>query len=93
MQAGTGYRILFDSGITTRDFAGTLSFNDAYLGGQIKACSRALMESGLMNYREEKLDEAIAIWKKALFFDPDNKNIKNACETATAQLQQLKQLK
>ena len=51
------------------------------------------MASGLRKYREEKLDEAIAIWKKALFFDPDNKNVKNAYETATAQLHQLKQLK
>lgn len=92
-EAGIDYSILFESGITTRDFVGTLSFDDDYLSGQIKACSKNLMESGLRKYREEKLDEAIAIWKKALFFDPDNRNVKNACETATAQLHQLKQIK
>lgn len=92
-EAGIDYGILFESGITTRDFAGTLSFDDDYLSRQIKACSKSLMESGLMKYREEKLDDAIAIWKKALFFDPDNRNVKNAFDTATAQLQQLKQIK
>ena len=92
-EAGIDYSILFESGITTRDFAGMLSFDDDYLSRQIKACSKTLMESGLMKYRAEKLDEAIAIWKKALVFDPDNRNIKNAFETATAQRQKLKQLK
>lgn len=92
-EAGIDYSVLFESGITTRDFAGTLSFDDDYLSRQIKACSKALMESGLMKYRAEKLDEAIAIWKKALAFDPDNRNIRNAFDTATAQLQKLKQLK
>jgi len=92
-EAGVDYSILFDSGITKRDFAETLSFDDDYLSRQIKACSKVLMESGLMKYRAEKLDEAIAIWKKALFFDPDNRNIKSAFETATEQLQHLKQIK
>ena len=92
-EAGIDYSILFESGITTRDFAGTLSFNDDYLSLHIHACSKDLMESGLMKYREEKIGEAIAIWKKALAFDPDNKNVKNAFETATAQLQRLKKIK
>ncbi|HYA85798.1 MAG TPA: hypothetical protein VEI57_01880 [Nitrospirota bacterium] len=91
--AGIDYSILLESGITTREFAGTLSFDDNYLSRQIKACSKALMESGLKKYREERLDEAIVIWKKALFFDRDNRNIKNALETATAQMQQLNQIR
>ena len=92
-EAGIDYHILFESGITRRDFAAKLSFDDNYLSRQIKACSRALMESGLIKYREEKLDEAIAIWEKALFFDPDNRNVKKAHDTAIVQLQKLKQLK
>jgi tetratricopeptide (TPR) repeat protein len=92
-EAGSDYGVLFGSGITTRDFAGSLSFDDDYLGRQIKGCSKALMESGLMNYRAEKLDDAIAIWKKILQFDPGNKTAQNAYDTATAQLQQLKHIK
>jgi tetratricopeptide (TPR) repeat protein len=92
-EAGSIYNILFESGITTRDFAQSLSFDDDYLNEQIGLCSKALMENGLMKYREEKLDEAIVIWKKALAFDPENTAIKNALETATQQLQKLKSMK
>jgi tetratricopeptide (TPR) repeat protein len=92
-EAGSMYNILFESGITTRDFAQSLSFDDDYLNGQISLCSKTLMENGLMKYREEKLDEAIVIWKKALAFDPENTGVKNAIETATQQLQKLKSLK
>lgn len=92
-EAGKIYNTLFESGITTRDFAQSLSFDDDDLQGRITLCSKALMENGLMKYREEKLEEAIAIWKKALDFDPENTSIKNALETATLQLQKLKSLK
>jgi tetratricopeptide (TPR) repeat protein len=92
-QAGSIYNTLFESGITTRDFAQSLSFDDDYLTEQISLCSKALMENGLMKYREEKLEEAIVIWKKALVFDPENTGVKNAIETATLQLQKLKSLK
>ncbi len=92
-EAGSIYRTLFESGITTRDFAQSLTFDDEYLSKQIKACSKTLMEIGLMKYREEKLDEAIAIWKKILAFDLENKNVRSAIDTATVQLQQLKNLK
>jgi len=92
-EAGSAYRNLFESGITTRDFAQALSFDDNELMRKIKACSESLMEIGLMRYREEKLEEAIAVWKKALAFDADNRNVRNAIDTATVQLQQLKTLR
>lgn len=91
--AGSLYLVLFESCITTRNFAGSLSFNDGYLGGQIKACSKALTEIGLVKYREEKLDEAISIWQKVLAFDRDNKGVMKAIHTATRQLQKLKNFK
>ncbi len=92
-EAGNIYNTLFESGITTRDFAHSLSFDDDYLSGQINLCSKALLENGLRKYREEKLDEAIGIWKTALVFDPENTGVKNAIETATQQLQKLNSLK
>jgi tetratricopeptide (TPR) repeat protein len=92
-EAGSAYRNLFESGITTRDFAQALSFDDDVLIRIIKTCSKSLMEIGLMRYREAKLEEAIAIWKKALAFDADNRNVRNAIDTATVQLQQLKTLR
>jgi tetratricopeptide (TPR) repeat protein len=92
-EAGSVYRNLFESGITTRDFSEALSFNDDDLMRKIKACSASLMELGLMRYREQKLEEAIAVWKKALAFDTNNRNVRNAIDTATVQLQQLKTLR
>ena len=92
-EAGNIYAALSEGGIAARDLAQSLSFNDDYVSTQLNLCSKALMENGLMKYREEKLDEAIAIWKKALLFDPENKGIKKAVETATMQLQNLKNLK
>jgi tetratricopeptide (TPR) repeat protein len=91
--AGSAYRNLFESGITTRDFSQALSFNDDELIRKIKACSDSLMELGLMRYREQKLEEAISVWKKALAFDTNNRNVRNAIDTATVQLQQLKTLR
>jgi len=91
--AGNIYTILFESGITTRDFARSLSFNDDYLSSQIGLCSKSLMEAGLTKYREGKLEDAISVWKKALAFDQGNKDIKNAIDTATTQLQNLKNIK
>jgi tetratricopeptide (TPR) repeat protein len=92
-EAGNIYTLLFESGITTRDFAGSLSFDDDYLSNQIAHSSKALLEAGLTKYREGKLEDAIAVWKKALAFDQDNKDIKSAIDTATTQLQNLKNIK
>ncbi|MCK9419824.1 MAG: hypothetical protein M0R70_10650 [Nitrospirae bacterium] len=92
-EAGNIYNTLFESGITTRDFSQALSFDDDYLNGQMKACSKALLEAGLTSYREGKLEDAIAVWKKALVFDRDNMDIKNMIDTATTQLQNLKNIK
>ena len=32
-----------------------------------------LTERGLKKYREENLEDAIALWEKVLLFDPDNR--------------------
>jgi tetratricopeptide (TPR) repeat protein len=91
--AGDIYKALFDSGITTRDFAPSLSFDDEYLNRQMKGCAKGLLEAGLTKYREGKLEDAISTWKKALAFDQDSKDIKGAIDTATTQLQNLKNIK
>ena len=91
-EAGSIYNTLIESGITKRDFASSLSFDQDYLTGQMHACSKTLLEAGLTTYRDGKLEDAISIWKKAQVFDHDNKEIKGAIETATTQLQNLKNL-
>ena len=91
--AGNIYKTLYESGITAGDFAPSLSFDDEYLNRQMKACAKGLLEAGLTKYREGKLEDAISVWKKALVFDQDSKDIKSAIDTATTQLLNLKNLK
>jgi tetratricopeptide (TPR) repeat protein len=92
-EAGSTYRLLFESGITTRDLAYMLTFDDSYLGAKIAVCSRSLTEAGFLKYREDKLEEAIAQWKQVIAFDANNKDVKSAIDRATIQLQQLNSLK
>jgi tetratricopeptide (TPR) repeat protein len=93
IEAGNIYNALLEGGILKQDFVNSLSFNEDYLNGQKIACSKALLEAGLTTYRDGKLEDAISIWKKAQVFDRDNKDIKSAIETATTQLQNLKNIK
>lgn len=92
-EAGSSYTILVKSAITDKNFARALSFDTDYLNQRIKGCSKGLLETGLVHYRQGKLDEAISLWRKAITFDPDNKEAKDAIDTATVQLQNLKQIK
>lgn len=91
-EAGSIYHILLTSNIVARDFAPSLTFDTRYLSRRINACSKVFMEIGLVQYREEKLAEAIATWKKALAFDPENKAVIKAVDTARRQLNKLNDL-
>lgn len=92
-EAGSGYTTLLKSAITDKSFAGVLSFNADHLNQRIQACSKGLLETGLVQYRQGKLDEAISLWRKVITLDPDNKEAKDAINTATVQLQNLKQIR
>jgi len=91
-QAGGIYRVLLESGITGRSFQEPLSFDAVYLRNKIGSCSNALMELGLVKYREQDLDKAFSIWSKALEFDPGNKAITKALQTTGKQRQKLKNI-
>ncbi|HWR73773.1 MAG TPA: tetratricopeptide repeat protein [Nitrospirota bacterium] len=92
-EAGSGYTTLLKSTLTDKNFAGALSFDTDHLNKRIQACSKGLLETGLVQYRQGKLDQAISLWRKAITFDPDNKEAKDAISTATVQLQNLKNIK
>lgn len=91
-QAGGIYHILLESGITERNFQEPLSFDTAYLRGRIGSCSKALLELGLVKYRDDDLDGACAIWNKVLAFDPGNKAVTKALRTTGKQRQRLKSI-
>jgi tetratricopeptide (TPR) repeat protein len=92
-EAGSGYTTLLKSHITDKDFSRELSFDGDTLNRQIKASSKGLLETGLVQYRQGKLDEAISVWRKVIAFDPDNKEAKDAIATAAVQLQNLKNIR
>ncbi len=91
-QAGGIYHVLRESGITERSFQESLSFDTAYLLSRIGSCSNALMELGLVKYREDNLDEAFSIWSKVLAFDPGNKTIAKALQITNKQRQKLRDI-
>jgi hypothetical protein len=51
-----------------------------------------MMEQGLVEYRNGKLENAIMKWKDLLAINPDHQEAKKACDTATIQLQSLQNL-
>lgn len=91
--AGTIYRVLLDSGVAVETPSRAVSFDEDYLRDRIRVCSKTLTEAGLLKYREEKLDEAIAAWEQILAFDPENRTAAKAIETANGQLLRLKKFK
>ncbi len=92
-KAGELYAVLLKSGFGERPLRGRLSFDDDYPAMRIGACSKMLIEQGIMKYRADDLQQAIALWKKVLVFNPTDREAKTAIERASVQLQNLKQMK
>ncbi len=92
-KAGKLYTTLLKSGFGERLPQGELSFDGDYLTAKTGACSKMLFERGIIKYRAGDLEQAIAIWKKILVFNPSDREAKTAIDRATAQLQNLKQMK
>ena len=91
--AGELYNTLLKSGIEDRQLQEEISFDDDYLAARIGACSKRLMELGIMEYREGDLQQAIAIWKKILVFKPSDREAKTSIDRATAQMRNLEKIK
>lgn len=90
--AGDIYGVLLKNSFQYSGLAASLSFDGELLRTRIKTCSDILYKSGLMKYREGKLDEAVSIWNKILVFDPENKEARNVTDTAKRQLKQLENI-
>jgi len=68
----------------------SLTLPKEFLDEGIKNSRLQLTKNGLEEYRKGNLAEAISIWKDVLKFDPNNRQIQKAIETATAQLKDLR---
>lgn len=89
-KAGITYRLLLSHLPKDEALARSLSFSRSYLSGKLATCAKTLTDSGLERYGAGELEKAIRIWKSVLVFDPDNRDVKKAIETATTQLKTLK---
>jgi tetratricopeptide (TPR) repeat protein len=90
-RAGMLYRTLQESALL-KEAAGRSNAIDHGLEKQIRECSRMLTERGLKKYREENLGDAIALWEKVLLFDPNNRAVLKAIDTASRQRKRLQSI-
>ena len=72
--------------------AGSPAISKAGLKGSIDKVSEILMEKGLADYRQGRLEEAIATWRQILAYDPAHEEAARSVETATTQLKNLKKI-
>jgi len=69
-----------------------LPFSKADLKENVDNLTNNLMEEGLADYREGRLEEAIATWRNILDYDPAHEEANKSVKTATTQLENLKKL-
>jgi tetratricopeptide (TPR) repeat protein len=70
----------------------SLSFSKTDLKGSIDKLSENLLERGLADYRQGRLEAAIATWRQILAYDPAHEEANKSVKTATTQLENLKKL-
>jgi tetratricopeptide (TPR) repeat protein len=91
--AGRVYRILLNNFSSVSRLNGSLSLNREGLTARIRDCEKILFEKGLEQYRSGNLNQAIALWKSILAFDPENREIKKVVDMATFQFINLQKVK
>lgn len=68
------------------------SFTRADLKSRTDKVSETLMEQGLEDYRQGRLEAAIAHWRQILAYDPSHEEAAKSVKTATTQLENLKKI-
>jgi tetratricopeptide (TPR) repeat protein len=70
----------------------SLSFAKGDLKASIDKLSSNLMEKGLADYRQGRLESAIATWRQILAYDPSHEEASKSVRTTTTQLENLKKI-
>jgi tetratricopeptide (TPR) repeat protein len=70
-----------------------LSHDPKQIRSSLETCANRLMEQGIEEYRHGRLESAIRKWKSVLTISPGHQQAKKSLDTATIQLQELKNLK
>jgi tetratricopeptide (TPR) repeat protein len=93
VRAGCVYEIVLRNVSSVSPLNGSFSFSKEGLIAKIRSCKKILFENGLKQYRSGNLNQAIALWKSILIFDPENEEIKKAVDMATVQVKNLQNAK
>lgn len=88
--AGKMYALLLNENHQLKDLDMSIPFSSESLEDGIKQCRIQLTRKGLELYREEKLKDAVSVWKSLLEFDPENTEIIKAVGNAEEQLKKIK---
>ena len=91
--AGNAYELLLKNIPSVKQLNGTFSFDREGLTAKVRNCKKILFQNGLEQYRSGNLNQAIALWKSILAFDPENQEIKKAVDMATLQFNNLQNTK
>lgn len=70
-----------------------ISHDQKQIRSSLETCANRLMEQGIEEYRHGRLESAIRKWKSVLMISPGHQQAKKSLDTATIQLQELKNLK
>lgn len=87
--AGRIYYVLQKNYAKYSQVVKTLSFDNAYLNTKLSKCKKSLSMQGFQEYREGRLNSALALWQGVLDIDPNNKDIQEAVRTAKRQQKNL----
>jgi tetratricopeptide (TPR) repeat protein len=71
---------------------GRVSHDPKRIRALLEACVDRMMEQGLEEYRRGRLETAIQKWKALLAISPGHREAKKALDTATVQLQNMKNM-
>jgi tetratricopeptide (TPR) repeat protein len=91
--AGRMYEIVVRDVSSVSHLNGSFSFSREGLTARIRDCMKILFEKGLEQYRSGNLNQAIALWKSILVFDPENQEIRKAVDMASLQSRNLQKTK
>jgi len=87
--AGCAYETLLKNFSSVKQWNGAISFSREGLTTRVENCRKILFQNGLEQYRSGNLNQAIALWKSILIFDPENQEIRKAVDMATLQYKNL----
>ena len=91
--AGRSFKVVLDGYPVESSLRERVGRDQKWIRSVLETCVNRMMEQGLEEYRRGRLESAIKKWKGVLTISPGHQEAKKSIETATIQLQALKNMK